>query len=310
MIRNIILAGLSLVLVLMLSIGLFGCGDGGDGNGNGGSGKISDTEMIEKAIAASDDAETYKFDMNMAMEMSGESMGENFSMDMTIDGDGMVDSVNQEMQMDMDVSMKMDMGTMGDMDVDAEMATYIVDNVMYMKTGEMMGMPEQWMKMEMPLGTWESQDMVSQQTELLESAELEISDGGNVNGASCYKVKMTPDMLELFNSLMSQPGMGEGLGVDPLPEGMDASELADMIKDFSVTQWYAKDTFFPMKAEIEMEMVITAEDMGVPGEEGSMDMNISMTMNFKDYNKSVSIKLPSEANEAMDMMDMGGDTGW
>ncbi|MFO8102270.1 MAG: DUF6612 family protein [Dehalococcoidia bacterium] len=307
--RKLMGAGLALLMILVLLIGIAGCGDD---DGNGSADDITQAELIENAVAADDDIETARFDMQMSMDMSGKSMGQEISMDMIMAGNGAMDNLNQKMKMDMHMDIGADMGQLGDMEMEMDMETYLIDDVMYMKMGEMMGMPEGWMKMEVP-GSWDEQDMIAQQIDLLESAELEISDGGKVNGESCYKVKMTPDMRELFESVMSQPGMGGEMGVGTLPEDMDISEFADMVKDFSVTQWYAKDTFFPMKAEIEMNMVMTAADMGMAGGDGSMDMDMSMTMNFKDYNKSVSIELPAEAEGAMDMsesMDMGGGTGW
>ncbi len=305
MIRNLTLAGLSLLLVLALAIGFVGCDDS-DG-GNGGIANISQAELVEKVLAANENATTCKFDMDMTMKMDGESMGQSFGMDISMDGDGIIDNTNEEMKMDMNMSMDMDMGFMGDMDTNMDMEMYYIDNTMYSKMSGIEGVPAQWTKMEMP-GTWESQDMVSQQTELLEAAELSISDGGKVNGASCYKVKMTPDMAKLYDIMLQQPGLGGGLGAGDLPEDMDMSELMDIIKDFSVVQWYAKDTFYPMKAEMEMNMVISPEEMGMPEEEGTMEMDMAMTMNFKDYDKSVSINLPDEAKGAMDMTGIMDDS--
>ncbi len=307
MIKNITIAGMSLLLMMALCIGFVGCSDSDDENGGGsnggGSSDISQSDLISKAMAAGDNMETCEFSMGVKMTMDGESMGESFSMAIDMNGNGVIDNINEEMEMVMDMGLRMDMGLMGDMDIDTEMEVYVIDNITYTKTGEMMGMPEQWTKMEIP-GAWEQQDMVSQQTELLKAAQIEISDGGNVNGASCYKVEMTPNMRDFFEMMMQQQGVSDSLGGSALPADMDMEEIADMIKDFSVTQWYAKDTLFPMRAEMTMDIVMTPEMMDMPEEQGTMKMDMTTNMDFKNYNEAVSITLPAAANNAMDMSDM------
>jgi len=50
-----------------------------------------------------------------------------------------------------------------------------------------------------------------------------------------------------------------------------------------------------------MVMELTPEAMGFPEEEGEMTMNITMTLLAYDYNKPISIELPPEAEEALDV---------
>jgi hypothetical protein len=54
------------------------------------------------------------------------------------------------------------------------------------------------------------------------------------------------------------------------------------------------------KAEIDMAMEFTPEDMGFPEEEGIMTMDIAMSFLGYDYNQPVSIVLPPEAEEAVE----------
>lgn len=303
MCKKLTISGVSLLIAIVLCAAVIGCDD--DSDGGGGSADIASNELIDKVTAAAANMETVSLAMDMDMSMDTEMMGESFSMSVNMSGDGAMDYKNRKMKMDM--SMQIDTGFMGDMDMDMEM--YIIDDTTYTKTEEMLGMPEQWIKMEMP-GAWDQQDMVSQQTDLLEAAKLDISDGGKVNGASTYKVEMTPSMRDLYEIMMSSQGISEGLGGTTMPTDMEMEEIADMIKDFSVVQWYAKDTYFPMKAEMSMKMEMTDDIMGMGVGSGEMDMDMSMTINFKDYNESVSITLPSDAKNAIDMsdmMDFGGD---
>jgi len=80
-------------------------------------------------------------------------------------------------------------------------------------------------------------------------------------------------------------------------------DFEDMIKNLSIKIWVAKDTFFPMKAETIMKMVITAEDMGEMAgeEEGEMTMDMETTVTYRNYNQPVSIVLPGEAQDAIEM---------
>ena len=58
-----------------------------------------------------------------------------------------------------------------------------------------------------------------------------------------------------------------------------------------------------MKAEIEMSLEFTPEAMGYPEEEGEGAIDLFMTMLIFNYNQPVSIELPPEAEDAIDIMD-------
>ena len=298
--RKATLFGAFMLLALALVIPLASCGND-DGSSDV---EISEANLIEKAVSAIENIETCQFTMQMNMDMTGKGNGESFDMQMTYDGTGTMDNLNQQMKMDMNMNMDMDMLGM-DMDQEMDMEIYYIDDMMYtMTSNEMMG--TEWLKSPLPEGSWESQDMASQQTELLDAASLEILDGGVVNGVNCYKVEIIPNMLNLYEAMMQQPGMS----TEGLPEDMNIADLVDMIKKVNVTQWYAKDTFFPMKADMSMTMVMTPENMG-DEMMGDMEMEMDMTMNieFSDYNEPVSIELPPDAKNAVEM-DMDMDMGW
>ncbi len=296
--KGLMVTGLAIIAAALL---LAGCGN----EDNGGGADVSQQDLIDNIISAEEGIQTGKFNLQMGMDVNGSGEGETVNIDMAVDGDGVIDNVNRKMRMTMNMDMKMKMLGM-DMDQEYAMEMYSMGNTMYMKTSEMMGMPEQWIKSEVPEDYWQSEDMIAQQTELLKEANLNISDGGKVNGRACYKVELVPDLETLYETMMQQPGMG-GSAVDDLPEGMDISDLIEMIDDMKVVQWYDKDTFFLMKADMEMSMSMSGDDMGMLGAGGDMEMNIAMTVNFSDYNKPVTIELPPEAAEAIDVTDMYGN---
>ena len=88
---------------------------------------------------------------------------------------------------------------------------------------------------------------------------------------------------------------GEGM----MPE-ISEDVLDGLFRDFKVKQWLAKDTFYLVKAEIEMNMELEPADLGYPDEEGFMKMDIFMSMLAYNYNQPVSITLPAEAADAIE----------
>jgi hypothetical protein len=68
-----------------------------------------------------------------------------------------------------------------------------------------------------------------------------------------------------------------------------------------VKQWVAKDTYFIMKAEIDISMESTPELMDYLGEEGETTLDIALIFLAYNYNESVTIELPPEAEGAIEM---------
>ena len=81
-----------------------------------------------------------------------------------------------------------------------------------------------------------------------------------------------------------------------------------MYDNVSVTYYIAKDTHFLVSSSIDMYLELTPEDLGFPEEEGLMTMDITMDSLAFDYNQPVSIELPPEAEEAIEITL--GDMSW
>lgn len=282
--KTIITLALALVMVLSLA----GCG--------GGAGAPPAEEIVNNTIQALDGVSTYEFDMDMSLDMGGEVSGEEGEITMDVTGGGACDNESQKMKMNMAVNMAMT----GMDEIEAVMEMYLIENMMYM----MMDIPDMgptWMKEEMPEGSWEQESLAGSQAELLEAAEVEVIGSENVNGIDCYVLELTPDLEQLWEIMMEESalGFGEDMGLS----GIDEELLDEMLQNFSVKQWIAKDTYFMTKAEISMVMELTPEAMGYPGEEGSVNMDMAMTMLMYNYNQPVSIELPPEAEDATEMGD-------
>lgn len=281
--KRIVVLGV-LVLALTTSL-LVGCAE-----------KELTQEEIEQLVAdvliANAEVDTVKFDMNMLTtieEIGGPKTGE---ATMVGDGTGAIDNVNKEMQMT--INMTMDIPDQGKQDIPVEY--YLVDGWMHIKMS-IPEMGEQWMKMRLPEEMWEKQSQIDQQIELLETAkEVNFLGSEDVSGTACYVVEIVPSM-EALGKLLSQFEMPDMEGIDPVE-----LNLADLIKEMSIKQWIAEDSYLIMKSQTHVLMEMRPEDIGPSGEDFekiTMDQNTMMT--FYDYNEPVSIELPEEALEASEV---------
>jgi len=248
-------------------------------------------EIRDEAIAAEAELDTCQFDMDMTMDMRIVMDGETFDSAMVIDVEGAIDKPNEEMYMDMTMIMEMT----GEEDMEMSMALYIVEDWMYAGQ-EMPGEPATWLKMLMPEGMWEQiseqYDIVAQHLDVLLGVEVQLVGTETVDGTECYVLEVIPSMEELW-ALMQLAGAGEGL-----PPGLDFEEL---ITDFSIRYWIAKDTYFTLKSAVELTMVLAPEDLGIPPElAGEFDATADMSMTgiMHHFNEAVSIELPPEAEAA------------
>lgn len=276
---------LPLFLVLVLSFAFVGCG---------GEGETLSPEEIARIVAnvtgAMEDIETYQFDMDMVMimDISGGIQPGKITMDAT--GDGAVNIADQRMKMAM--TMTMSMTGMGDQTMEQE--SYFIEDWIYMKSA-IAGMDLGWMKMEMPEEMWETQDQLEQQVEFLTEGDLgmvEFLGSEKVGGVDCYVVEVTPDMVDLANYLLQQQGLEDLASVD-------LTSLVLAIKQFSIKEWLAKDSYLCMKSSNHILMDLTPELIGAsPGEFEEMAMDIDIEMTFHGYNEPATIILPQEALDA------------
>ena len=274
---------ISLALVMVLS---FAACDGGEDS-------LLAQEIVNGATQAHINIKTYQMDMDMLMEMTGEAMGESLDMTMDVIARGAMDIENNQMQMDMVTTMTM----LGEA-MDVEMEMYLIGNTMYTMT-DIPFMGATWTKSEMPGGTWEetAEQWGGPNTYvgLLELAEIKVTGSEIVNGVDCYVVEVTPDMEKLWELAGQQTELTGGV-----PD-IDEEFLDEVFQNYSVKEWIAKDTYLLVKAEIEMAMEFDPEALDIPGGDGDIAVDMTMSMLLYDYNEPVSIELPPEAEDAVEM---------
>ncbi len=255
-------------------------------------------EIIDGAIQAMGDMRTCQMDMDMSLEMTGEAEGEAVDAIVGIDASGALDIKNRQMQMDM----TMNAVVTGEDDVDMNMEMYLVENTFYIMT-DVPVMGPTWMKLEMPEEMpeeyWEPADLMELQTEFLEAVEVEVTGREKVDGIDCYVLEATADFEQLWQLIMQQVE-ATGMEMDDIPEEFEG--LPDEISpSYSVKIWIAKDTYFLTKAEIDLAIELTSEAMGALDAEGEMAIDMVLTLLAYDHNQPVSIELPPEAEDAVEM---------
>ena len=269
-----------LLLCAVLSLAAVACtsGDGGDGSaadggGGGTAGDMTAEQVVAAALDSTYELDSYRFDMSMDMTMSGDTPAV-----MLMETVGAVDELDEEMYMVMDISMS---------DPEpAEMSTeiYVVDDWLYMGM-EITGLGEMWMKSQMTEELWNQQMVADQQFGFMEGfiedyVDVEMLGTETVSGVPCYKLSVSPDLAKLWDWASDQEDME---GVDP---GFD---LEEMIEDFHITEWIAQDSYYMVKASLDMAMTIDSEYV-----------DMAMTIYIYDINELVSINLPPEAADAIE----------
>lgn len=267
-------AAILVMLVLLMGIAAVACG-----GGEGGVVDITEQELIEGILASGDEQETSRFEMDLDGSLKGTMEGEYGEIDLTMDYNGVIDILDQEMQADMTITMKIE--AEGEREqITIPMRMYFLGDIGYIGAREGPGQPEEWIKGDVSQELWESQELLSQQIDLLRGAEVRLLRTGSVRGVPCYVAELSPDIDALYDMIRSQ-----------LQASIPFELTKDSISNYSVTGWYAQDTYFPMKV---------SQEYNVTFEEGSDKLTGHYTVDIVlyDYNEPVSIQLPAEAQGA------------
>lgn len=263
--------------------------------------KMDVAEIKAEVLANAEKIDSYKFDMNVTMKMLLCNETNETEMTTVSMGSGVLDVATKQMKLNMTTSMETNETT--EVPGQMEMEMYLINNTMYTKMNlGIPGLPPQWTKMEMPDGyeeSWASQNQLEQQMELLEISDVELLADEELNGLDCYVLKIEPDMDKFWNSTLadvmdrSTQGLAPGIG------------LQKILENISTKEWIAKDTMYPMKTQVAVRLVVSSDDLDIPG----MDEKFTMTADemvellFYDYNQPVSIELPEAAVE-LPVIDM------
>lgn len=252
---------------------------------------LTSEEIVAHAGTAYDTVSTAQMDMTMTMAMKVIGGKEPIDVNMNATATGSLNVKEKEMALKM--IMDMEMPELGKQNLSTDL--YIVDNWMYMgMTLPVVG--EQWTKSKIDDTIWAGQNQLAQQIDLLKTA-IEVKSLGEetIDGVECYVMEINPDVAALTDYIGSQ--LGEQGGLQNL-EGVDLSKLFESMK---IKQWISTRTYFPAKADMNIKLKMTPEDLGGSAAEfDEMTMDISIVVKYFGYNEPVTITLPEKAASAVE----------
>ncbi len=279
-----------LLIFALVAVAFSGCMERGPSTQGPSAAEPSADELKTLMIDSVNNLDSYKFNTESTQQIEvfnrSTEDGNVSTVTVTSVGDGAVDLEGRAMGMVQSVNMVSENNNA----TSGKSETYILNDTVYI------GLDGNWTSLKLPNADliWDRQNMVKNQAELLNNSEIELLGSENVDGQDTYKVKVVPDM-NTYSAVVSEQ-VGSVLPVAAL-------NLTEMFRNSSLewTSWITKDTHLLKKNEIQMNLVVTPETMGMPANEtGNFEMHIdaTATTTFSDFNQPVEIILPEGAKNA------------
>lgn len=249
-------------------------------------------------IDAGQDIETVKFTMVTDQTTTITNVTDSETIITDSRGEGEVNMTAQAMKLLMITTSKI--GDAENVTMEMEMEMYMLGDAFYMN------IDGNWTNMTgiFPEGMMDQQNQLKMQMEMLNNSRVELEGSEKIDGQDTYVLKVVPDM-EAFSATMEKQ-----MGSMPIVVGMNLTDIYNSAEIESTT-WLSKDTYLPVKIQVNMKMKMTPEMMGLPVDDvDDFDMLVesdSMVL-YHDYNQPLVIELPSEAKNATDMSTLLGMT--
>lgn len=241
----------------------------------------SPQEIVDGVIGAQNNVLTCEVEMDMIAKIPAEdySSTQSFS--------GALDSNSREMRMEINQD---DMGEV----------YYLIDDIVYL--GDVWEEEiEWWFTDTASEEDWEEvrrsfirDSQIQLQIELLKTTQIDVIGSESVKDVDCYLLQLTPDVEQLWSLVLLHPSVSFIVYDYDTPT---KEALQEMFPSFSVKQWVAKDTHYLTRAEVNITLELTPENIGWPDEIGEIKVDTTMSLLVYNHNQPVSIVLPPEAEE-------------
>lgn len=240
-------------------------------------------EIVENAVDYLTNITTLEFDVDLTVDIAGEENGETVDASMVSKITGAVNVISKDGKVEMSVTLD----SPGEATIEADMDMYFVDDTMYtLMEIPTLGNISMWVKSDIPPEMHGQMTQVEDQVDLLRLSEVKLIGTETVAGKVCYVLELVPNPDALWE-FVSQRMAATGV---PVPTLEEETIIRDIARNYSAKQWIAIDNFLLCKAEMDMEMTIS-----------DTTMDITMTLVISDYNQPVSIELPPEAENAIEV---------
>lgn len=262
--------------------------------------QLSGGEMKKEMASTLDEIDTYEFDMEAESTTELTKYGKKAGLETITTGKGVVDRVSKRMRLEMTTTMGVSGKTST---VGSKAKMYCVNDSIYMKTSiGISELPSTWLRMQLTEERWNSQNQLDEYFELLNKSEVEVLGSETIEGTDCYAIKIIPDNEKLWEMMVNEPAMSKQM------QEINRSELK--IENTSARYWVAKDTYFPVRTEISMQVKLDPEALNMTSQEDiTAEMDLAVKVNYHNYNEPVTISLPQEAKEAVSAPESLKDMG-
>ncbi|RLG15477.1 MAG: hypothetical protein DRN71_01220 [Candidatus Nanohalarchaeota archaeon] len=247
--------------------------------------ELTTNEIQSRLIQANSGMSSYTINMEMNTNMITGVSGEPVVIKYDITTNGDIDRANKEMALKGTVKSEI-----AGMTPQMNTETYLVDGYLYTKN------QDAWIKMEFEDDTWARQDKIGELTELIDSGSIERMDEESFGGNSYYVIKINPDLRKVAEDALKQQSQSM-----PVSQSIN---IEDIVKEYSSTIWLNKKTFVIEKSRTEIKIVVADEDMDTTATK-SMEITSVIELSISNINEPVNIVLPPEAQDAIDLADMG-----
>lgn len=240
-------------------------------------------EIVENAVDYLTNITTLEFDVDLTVDIAGEENGETVDASMVSKITGAVNVISKDGKVEMSVTID----SPGEATIEADMDMYFVDDTMYtLMEIPTLGNISMWVKSDIPPEMHGQMTQVEDQVDLLRLSEVKLIGTETVAGKVCYVLELVPNPDALWE-FVSQRMAATGV---PVPTLEEETIIRDIARNYSAKQWITIDNFLLCKAAMDMEMTIS-----------DTTMDITMTLVISDYNQPVSIELPPEAENAIEV---------
>jgi hypothetical protein len=175
---------------------------------------------------------------------------------------------------------------------------YIRDDTFYIK-GLFPAEPQRWGKTAATAEYWQKQDQLAALMDFLNNDAVVLAPEYSNNGRTsfaCDVIQITPDLETFWALILEQPGVQTfELPAGP-PPGLSFSQLIPLAK---MKLWISQIDGSLVRAELVMNMRIGPAQLATLKSDLAMD--ISVNMNFQDYNQPFPLSLPLETKEAIEL---------
>jgi hypothetical protein len=219
-------------------------------------GPMKDVSAVE-LLNASEEVETYSFDMIVRVKNSGGLLTQFLNMQV-MNITGQVDNVNKKTHF-----------AINSADIfKISPEAYLGENLSYISlsgTG--------WIRSERKQNLWGAGAI---NVDISEANNITVIGTENVDGIECYVLEIKTDRDKAFTLLAKQAGI----------LGLVGLEVSDKIKSIESTEWIEKDSMLPRKI---ISKIVLGDEQNT--------MNVEITAHLANYGKPVDIEPPEEAKE-------------